>query len=216
MTKHKPERSKAGDNGYYHPCDAVGRQRHYGVCLFTLQAFERGQQLNEAPCVKAMQDGTCPAMKMRKEEQQAGEALYFVAREAPTTRHYDTAHQARQQAKIDTNSDSYQRGRYGVIWGSSESKHKSQSKSAIAQSMPKKQPDEFVEFAGAIVNAVSKRTQKQIKQEMITVGRPAAARRAKAQRKGDTLKPSVLHYMTKAEMHQLKVLKTELSQLQSA
>lgn len=74
----KPEQSRSGMNQYYHKCSAVKSSRHYGVCLFTIEAFERKQELKEAACVKAMAKGTCPAMKMRQKERDAGKALYYI------------------------------------------------------------------------------------------------------------------------------------------
>lgn len=101
-TNHPPEASRSGVNQYYHHCKAVKVSRHYGVCLFTIEAYERGQELKETACVKALTKGTCPAMKMRQEELKAGKALYYIPHvqkdvedvkvNAPRTRHIDEQH----------------------------------------------------------------------------------------------------------------------------
>lgn len=100
--KHPPEMSRSGVNQYYHRCKAVKASRHYGVCLFTIQAFERKQPLQEVACVKAMAKGTCPAMKMHQKELEEGQALYFIPHtqkgaekikvKEPRRRHIDDQH----------------------------------------------------------------------------------------------------------------------------
>ena len=106
--KRPPEMSRSGTNQYYHPCRAVKASRHYGVCLFTIEAFERGQELKEAACVKAMTKGTCPAMKMRQKERDAGKALYYIPHVHKDTE--ETIKKTPRQRHTDTQHPSYLRG----------------------------------------------------------------------------------------------------------
>lgn len=210
-----PEASRAGRNRYYHQCEPVGSSRHYGVCLFTLEAFERGQKLNETPCVEAMRNGTCPALAMRKQERDAGQALYFKAPDPAKA--VDPKAAQRERSAIDTKHPSYQRGFAGEVWGSQASQDKAKQKSSVAKSMPgKRTGDQMLQFDGAsIVNALinEERTPEIVKQEMLELGRPAAMRKRKAVEAGETPKPSVFDYMTAEEKKQLTALKREMVSL---
>lgn len=211
-TPRPPEASRAGINRYYHDCEPVGSSRHYGICLFTIEAFERGQQLMETPCVEAMRDGTCPALAMRQQERDAGEALYFV--EADPEKAVDRKAAQRERNSIDRSHPSYQRGFSGDVWGSSGSQEKAKAKSSVAKSMPKKpKPGEMIEFdASKMVNDLMSepRSAEDIKAEIMEIGKLAAHRRKQAQEAGETTKPSVYDYMTAAEKKQMDALKREL------
>lgn len=213
-TPRPPEASRAGINRYYHDCEPVGTSRHYGICLFTLEAFERGQELMETPCVEAMKAGTCPALAMRQQERDAGQALFF--KEADPEKAVDRKAAQRERDSIDRSSVSYQRGFSGGSWGSSDSQAKAKEKAAVAKTMPRKRVNagDMIEFdAAAIVNAVQQepRPEAEIKADMLRVGRPAALRRKQAEDAGEPLKPSVFDYLTAAEKAQLDALKREMT-----
>lgn len=77
-----PEYSMGGINAFSHGCKTVGFTPGYAVCLHKLAAFERDDgKLGSYPeCEKAIRNRDCPAIAMRKEEQVAGKALYFIDR----------------------------------------------------------------------------------------------------------------------------------------
>lgn len=207
-----PSASRAGINRHYHDCGPTDSRRHYGICLFTLEAHERGQQLMETPCVKAIEDGSCPALAMREQERQAGHAIFFKAADPEKAVSPKAAQRERQT--INTKHPSYQRGRHGEVWGSKESRQKAQAKARVAQAMPSRpKPGDMLEFNGAdIVNAAmgEPRTAKTIKAEMVELSKPAAQRRRESLQRGEREKPSVVHYMTNDERQQLATLRREL------
>jgi hypothetical protein len=215
MTKLPPQASRAGKNRYYHRCDAVDTTRHYGICLFTIEAFERGQELNETPCVEAMKSGNCPAMVMRQQEQDAGEALYFKASDPEKA--VDPKAAQHEKDSVDRKSSSYQRGFSGNVWGSESSQQKAKPKAPVAKAAPKKRiADELIEFdVGALVNDLANegRTVEAVKREMLEVGRPAARRRKEAVAAGKAPKSSVFDYMSVDEKKDLARLKRELVNL---
>lgn len=74
------ELSMAGYNAYYHHCDTYHGRSNYAVCQHTIDAvLERRMQLR-SECPAAIEAGTCPALKMRQAERDAGRALYFIDR----------------------------------------------------------------------------------------------------------------------------------------
>ena len=76
-----PEQSMAGINSFNFGCKPVGYSPGYCVCLHKLAAYERDQGLKSYPeCEKAIRNKECPALAMRKEEREAGKALYFIDR----------------------------------------------------------------------------------------------------------------------------------------
>lgn len=207
-----PSASRAGKNRYYHDCSATASKQHYGLCLFTIEAHERGQKLSETPCLAAIRAGTCPALVMRKQECDAGHAIFY---KAPDPEKAVTVTAASRERMANVNSASYQRGRHGVIWGSAESKSKAQAKAQEAKSMPKKpRPrDEMLEFNGAtLVNALVDEVMSydEIKREIVEVCKPAALRRKAAEKAGEKLKPTVFDYLTAEEAREFQRLKAEL------
>jgi hypothetical protein len=209
-----PQASRAGKNRYYITCDKVGHSRHYGICLFTLEAFERGQKLTEEPCVKAMIDGTCPALKMRQEELDAGHAIYYIEPDPKLAIDPKDAQRERNavsHSTVNRNSPSYLRGFNGPS-------AKTIKTVAPAPTPVAKKPahDGIVEFdASKLVNKIltdekAGPTEDEIKQQMLNLGRPAALRRRKAAAEGKTLKSSVFDYLTAAELKQMNQLKRQL------
>lgn len=220
MTKTKlpPEASRAGKNKYYHQCNAVGTSRHYGICLFTIEAFERGQELMETPCVEAMKSGACPAMKMREEERQAGEALYF--KEPDPEKAVNPVAAQNERNSVSKNHPSYQRGYSGAVWGGEESKNKAKAKTPPKPVPKQRNPEEMIEFdSSKIVNSLINtpdtphRGLGELKDEMLEVSRPAALRRKKAIDAGEEVKPSIFDYMTNEETRLLKKLKAEVDKI---
>lgn len=207
-----PSASRSGRNRHYHDCEPTGRGQHYGICLFTLEAFERGQKLSESPCVEAMRSGTCPALAMRQAEQEAGRALYF--KEPDPEKVISPAAVQAERIRNERDQRSYDRGRYGAVWGSTESQAKAQPKPVPvkAPAPARKAPTEMLEFdAAAIVNAMMvPRTVEQIKAEMLEVTKPAALRRKQDMQATGSAKPSVFDYLTAQEAQRVRQLKKEL------
>ena len=76
-----PQQSMAGVNAFNFGCKPLGFSPGYCVCLHKIAAYERDRELKAYPdCDKAIRNQDCPALAMRKEEQVAGKALYFLDR----------------------------------------------------------------------------------------------------------------------------------------
>ena len=77
-----PKQSAGGTNTYtVKGCAVVGHTPGYCVCLNKIMAFERdGALTSYSECEKAISNRTCRALDMRKEEQVAGKALYYIDR----------------------------------------------------------------------------------------------------------------------------------------
>ena len=68
-------------NAYAHCCPVVGHFRHYAVCLHLNKQRKDGRlEVLYADCSAAIGKKRCPATDMRKEELEAGKAIYFVER----------------------------------------------------------------------------------------------------------------------------------------
>jgi hypothetical protein len=77
-----PEQSAGGINTFtVKGCKVVGHTPGYCVCLNKIKAYERDKALTSYPeCERAISGKVCPALDMRREEQVAGQALYFIDR----------------------------------------------------------------------------------------------------------------------------------------
>jgi len=74
------ELSMAGYNAFYFHCDTYHGRSNFAVCQHTIDAVvDRKMQLR-SDCPGAIECGSCPALAMRKREQEAGRALYFEDR----------------------------------------------------------------------------------------------------------------------------------------
>lgn len=70
-----------GTNAYLFPCDVRGGTQANCICANKVKAFDEkrlGGIIEE--CVGALRSGTCKAKEMRREEEIAGKAIYFVNR----------------------------------------------------------------------------------------------------------------------------------------
>lgn len=76
-----PEASMSGKNSCYLNCKSQGRRPSYGVCLFTLRAIDNNTIKGFDDCVSAYRNGACDAAAFRKQEQEAGRALFYQPRE---------------------------------------------------------------------------------------------------------------------------------------
>lgn len=72
-----PEKSRAPSNFYRFVCTEHDRAAQYSHCQAHIDFVVRGKTGYTHPgCVEAVQNGTCPALKMQQAEQDAGIALF--------------------------------------------------------------------------------------------------------------------------------------------
>lgn len=81
MSELKPIEASAGaNNGKYIYCDKFNERKKYFVCLHIMAAKERGDIKPHSPserCANAIDCGQCTAVGLRKEEIDAGHAIYW-------------------------------------------------------------------------------------------------------------------------------------------
>lgn len=74
--------SESGKNSHILTCGIMGERRYYAACLKLINEKNPSRSLRSiySDCFEAINNRTCPAMKMQKEEASAGLALYFQER----------------------------------------------------------------------------------------------------------------------------------------
>lgn len=100
-----PEASMAGTNTCYCRCQALNKRSNYGVCLFTLKAFEESRLREDSDCHAVISSGNCEARRYRQQERDAGRALFFKQRSIAIKNVEETA-----RPSFDRDSDSFKRG----------------------------------------------------------------------------------------------------------
>lgn len=83
MTMNDIDKSIGNENRYTMWCDSHGQRRFYGVCLWMKNAYDAGRISADDPysdCAKAIECGSCVALKMRAEEIEANKSIYFSER----------------------------------------------------------------------------------------------------------------------------------------
>lgn len=77
----KPLSASASEcNGYLVDCSEVTFKPGYSVCLNRIDKSNKGEGKFFPPCAIAIRGRTCPAIKMRQDEEAVGHALYFIPR----------------------------------------------------------------------------------------------------------------------------------------
>lgn len=77
----KPLGASASEcNGYLVDCKEVTFKPGYSVCLSRIDKSNKGEGKFFPPCAIAIRGRTCPAIKMRQDEEAIGHALYFIPR----------------------------------------------------------------------------------------------------------------------------------------
>lgn len=112
------EASKSGKNAYYHRCDVRDQAVNYAVCLFTLEAIEEGRIKEDqfSDCQGGCKNGTCDAIRMRRQEKKAGHALFYKERILVNPANTRSEAEARANAlvassgKYDLTNESFARG----------------------------------------------------------------------------------------------------------
>jgi hypothetical protein len=81
-TDFPPEKSAEGSNAFYHRCAVVGYAAPYCGCLLSIKRVESGERkkVQVPACVEAIDRGVCPSVAMKREEAEAGVALYYKPR----------------------------------------------------------------------------------------------------------------------------------------
>lgn len=111
-----PEKSMSGRNSIYQFCDERQQQVSYAVCLHTLKKIEDGTMPKDqfVECQRAYTHDNCPAKKMRAQEIDAGQALFFIERPRhitdPVAKEANTSNGAVSSGKYDMQNASYARG----------------------------------------------------------------------------------------------------------
>jgi len=103
--------SAGGDNAYYHNCNHVQHSKAYAACLHINARYKDGSLDKELynDCATAIRREGCPAVRMRKEEIEKGEALYYKPRKDAKI----------PIVKIDKSSLSYAKG-WNQVGGKSD------------------------------------------------------------------------------------------------
>lgn len=112
--KYPIEKSGHGTNTFYVGCEELGRRQNYAVCQHVIRKVKEGsiEEHQFADCQRAIRGGRCESLQLMAEEQEAGHALYYrprVIRTQPAQKPSNGI----VHREVDTNSDSYKRGRYG-------------------------------------------------------------------------------------------------------
>ncbi|WP_429236564.1 hypothetical protein [Aeromonas salmonicida] len=79
--------SRSGKNTVYHHCGQLERRASYGVCLFTLECFDKGKLRSDSDCYQPISSGSCSAIALKAREIEAGRALFFKERAIPVVVH---------------------------------------------------------------------------------------------------------------------------------
>lgn len=145
-----PESSMAGTNTCYCHCQALNKRSNYGVCLFTLKAYEEGKLREDSDCYSVINCGNCEARRYRQQERDAGRALFFKKREIPVAVVSD-----KKETQFDRNSDSYKRGWARAGSTSVSTPVRSAANPTVTAPKPIKKSDEGFSIKGSLADAVN-------------------------------------------------------------
>lgn len=101
--------SRSGRNTVYHHCDQIERRTSYAVCLFTIDAHEKGKLRPDSECYQHIQRGECRAVGFRQQEIEAGRALFYQERQISVVKVEDTP-RVEITGPTKPESESYMRG----------------------------------------------------------------------------------------------------------
>lgn len=154
---HLPEASQSGKNAFYHFCHNRQQQVSYAVCLHTIDAIDRGIMAKDqfTDCQRGYHRGDCYAAKMKKEEADAGQALYFLPRIVHGAKAVVSEGGAVSTGKYDMNDPSYARG-WAIGGGKGEIRGEKKVKAKVKPTPPPKPKSNYVEATMAdVVNAIA-------------------------------------------------------------
>lgn len=151
------------------------------MCLSIIGCIERGQRFYFDKCTTAVESGSCKALAMRAEERAADKSIYWAPRVDPVMSVRSNELLPRQNfrgatERVDYESESYRRGRYGRDYGkqsaqeaiAAKPKPKAQPKPETAATGPK-------DFSKAVAEFIEQETSKTPVLEIVkeTVNEPA-------------------------------------------
>lgn len=149
--------SKAGKNAYYHHCNQRGQSVSFAVCLHTIAAIDENRVKEDQfiDCQVACKNGLCEARRMRRQELDAGHALFYKERTNINPANTRSEKEAQEKAlcassgKYDLTSASFARGwnQVGSSTRSSESAPAKPVRKPVAAPAPKpvEKPSGYVE-----------------------------------------------------------------------
>lgn len=144
-----PEASMAGTNTVYCHCQALNKRNNYGVCLFTLKAFEEAKLSGDSDCYQTINSGSCEARRLRQQERDAGRALFFKKREIQVT-----VVTEQREIRVDRDSESYKRGLSRAV--ATKRSHTPAPTQPIAKTvLPKPKNDDGFSIKGSLSDAVN-------------------------------------------------------------
>lgn len=142
----------AGNNTVYCHCQTLNKRNNYGVCLFTVKAFEEAKLSHDSDCYGAINSGSCEARRLRQQERDAGRALFFKKREIPVTVVSDN-----KEIRVNRESDAYRRGwmRGGVTSKQPAGLSSPKAKPITQAPTPKPKKEEGFSIKGSLSEAVT-------------------------------------------------------------
>ena len=157
-----PEASRSGTNTCYCHCQALNKRSNYGVCLFTLEAFEQGRLREDSDCYSVASRGDCAARRYRQQERDAGRALFYKKREIPIA-----IVPTEERSTADRNSDSFKRG-----WARPVAPVTSKPVLAEVKPVPRKKPS--LEINGSMAEAVNEAMKQELAKPKEVIAAPVA------------------------------------------
>lgn len=156
------EEARKASNRYTHECEDAGKVEYYFMCLSIIGCIERGQRFYFDKCTTAVESGSCKALAMRAEERAADKSIYWAPRVDPVMSERSNELLPRQNfrgstERVDYESESYRRGRYGRDYG------KQSAREAIAaKPKPKAEPKQEgpKDFSKAVAEFIEQETAK--------------------------------------------------------
>lgn len=153
---HPVDSSMLGANTFYQFCHNRQQQVSYAVCLHTLKAIDEDRMAVDqfTDCQRGYARGDCYAAKMRKTEQDAGHALYFVPRVVRTAKPSESAGEPiGSSGKYDMQDASYARG-WAIGGGSGENLTPKKRKPATPPPKAKPKTSYVEEGMADVVNSL--------------------------------------------------------------
>ena len=163
--------SMGANNSYEVICSESGQTQKYFLCLMQISlGKEKNYEGTWKPCRKALQTGSCPAMSMREEEKSKGEPIYYEADDREERRKVKDKMERqrlenleRNNLKVDRDSFSYLRGRYGAEAASAMVEPKTPGEITETQPEPDKSmaiPSLESELVSHIASSMAKNSEK--------------------------------------------------------
>lgn len=161
--KYPLELSLKGSNTVYVGCEFRSCRQNYAICLNIIKAVKEKRRKPEEECCSEIKRDICPALKMRKEEVEAGYALYYKPRApAPVIEKKDNT-SFFSNSDFSKSDPSYQRGwshAGSVIRGDKKdsvpkARLAQKSESVVVERLePKSQSQNAMSFSDAISSAM--------------------------------------------------------------